>query len=350
VTAAPWIQAEPYRRELLGYCYRFFGSYAEAEDAVQETVLRAWQRGASFRGAASVRTWLYRIATNVCLDMRKAPQRRALPMDLGGPGQTGAEPGWVPPAPDSDQAWVSPLPDAALEWSADPATLAAQRESVHLAFVTALQVLPARQRAVVLLRDVVEYSAAECSEILGVSVAAVNSALARGRAALAERAAGPGRDGGTGEPTVGAEADRTLVASYVAAFEAYDVDRLVALLAEDATFTMPPYRFWLRGPADIERWWRGPGQVCRDSRTIVTAANGRPAVAVYHPVSPGRWEPFAIHVLDRTGPRLAGITHFLGPAAFAEFGLPDSVRASRSAPTDQFAPSASSTPVNGPSQ
>lgn len=310
-------QAEAYRRELVGYCYRYFGSYAEAEDAVQETMLRAWQRTADFEGRSSLRTWLYKIATNICLDMKRAPQRRSLPMDLSSPGRVPENPSTLFTRP--EQTWVGPIADSKLAVSADPAEAAVLRDSVRLAFIATLQLLPPRQRAVLLLRDVLAWSAQECAELLDTSVASVNSARARARKTMAEHDTVATR-------TTSAEYDERLLLNYVAAFEAYDVDRLVALLAEDAAFSMPPYELWLRGADEIERWWRGPGQICRDSRTIVTGSNGQPAVAVYHDVGAGRWEPFAIQVLDIEADRIRAITHFMGTVPFEQFGLPAELR------------------------
>jgi RNA polymerase sigma-70 factor (ECF subfamily) len=320
VTVADPVETEAYRGELLGYCYRFFGSYPEAEDAVQETMLRAWQKAGGFAGHSSVRTWLYRIATNICLDMRKAPQRRALPMDLNGPG----------PVPDDPSAlttreapwWVGPVPDERLGWVGDPADVVVRRDSVRLAFLTALQLLPPRQRVVLILRDVLSWSANDCAELLDMSLASVNSALARARRTVADH------DPGSPAPPMPDAEEQDLLRRYVDAFEAYDVDRLVRLLSDDVVFSMPPFELWLRGAADVESWWRGPGQVCRNSRVVTTRANGGPAAAVYHPVAEGRWEPFALHVIDMRGGRIAGITHFMGPAVFAEFGLPPDIVAS----------------------
>ncbi|MBO0813513.1 MAG: sigma-70 family RNA polymerase sigma factor [Microlunatus sp.] len=311
----PEIDAESYRGELLGYCYRYFGCYSEAADAVQETMLRAWQHASGFDGRSSVRTWLYRIATNICLDMKKAPQRRALPADLSSPGRVPDDPRTLTTLPDA--TWIGPVWDGYL----DPADTVAQRDSVRLAFVTALQLLPPRQRVVLILRDVLSWSAQECADLLELSVAAVNSALARARRTIADRDPGP---------TATGTDDQQLLADYVAAFEAYDVDRLVRLLAEDAMFSMPPYSLWLQGSAEIERWWRGPGQICRNSRTIITNANRQPSVAVYHDLGTGRWEPFALHVLDVGEHRIAAITHFMGPRAFGEFGLPAEILETRS--------------------
>lgn len=301
--------AEPHRRQLLAYCYRFLGAASEAEDAVQETMLRAWRGADGFAGRSSIRTWIYRIATNVCLDMAKSPQRRALPMDLAAPGTLGDRPPNLATLP--AEAWVGPI---ATELVADdPAEAAVLRESIGLAFLAAAQELPPRQRAVVLLRDVLSWSAAECADVLNTSEASVNGALARGRRRLAE--AGP--------PTPPADPNEArALKEYVAAFEAYDVDLLVALLADDAVFSMPPYQLWLQGAVSVEQWWRGPGDVCRDSRALITSANGRAAAAVYHPAGAGRWEPFALHVLEVVDERIAAITHFMGPGVFAEFGLP----------------------------
>ncbi|MBB1048112.1 MAG: RNA polymerase subunit sigma-70 [Dietzia sp.] len=324
-------EAETYRREILGYCYRYFGCIAEAEDATQETMLRAWRArdGAEFGGRSSLRTWLYSIATHVCLDMARAPQRRSLPVDLNEPGRVPDDPTSLATMP--EQMWIGPASDAHL--GVDPSATALARESVRLAFVAALQFLPPRQRVVLILRDVLVLSAAECADLLDMSVASVNSALARARKTMAQHGATLPTDTADDAPAY----DTRLLEKYVAAFEAYDVDRLVDLLTEDAEFSMPPFELWLRGPAQIERWWRGPGQVCRNSRTIVTSANGRPAVAVYHDgggrdesrndagvrdSSAARWEPFAIHVLESRAGRLSALTHFIGAGHFAEFGLP----------------------------
>ncbi|MBX3315200.1 MAG: sigma-70 family RNA polymerase sigma factor [Actinobacteria bacterium] len=314
--------SEQYRRELTGYCYRYFGSFAEAEDAVQETMERAWRRADTFDGRSSLRTWLYRIATNICLDMRKAPQRRALPADLSPSGDVPDDPTTLAVA--SAETWIGPIGDAHLP-ALDPADRAIERDSLRLAFLAALQHLPPRQRAVLLLRDVLGWSAQECAELLEISVAAVNSALARARATMA--AHDPGA-----RPRSPDEDETELLGRYLAAFEAYDVDRLVELVAEDATFSMPPFSLWLQGRPTIERWWRGPGEVCRGSRTLATRANGLPALAVYHPVSPDRWEPFAVHVVEMADGRITSLTHFMGPDVFAQLGLPEEI----SATTDQF--------------
>ncbi|RKE59461.1 RNA polymerase sigma-70 factor (ECF subfamily) [Dietzia kunjamensis] len=317
------IEAEDYRREILGYCYRYFGCFAEAEDATQETMLRAWKArdGAGFQGRSSLRTWLYSIATNVCLDMTRAPQRRALPTDLTEPGAVPDDPTMLATLP--EVTWIGPASDAHL--GIDPSATAVVRESVRLAFVAALQHLPPRQRVVLLLRDVLDHSAAECAGLLGMTLPSVNSALARARKTLSRHEIAlphPTENTSSSSPRPDPHVDAGLLDQYVAAFEAYDVDRLVTLLTDDAEFSMPPFEPWLRGSAEIERWWRGPGEVCRNARTITTSANGRPAVAVYHAVGDQRWEPFAIHVLDSDAGRISAITHFIGAHHFSEFGLP----------------------------
>ncbi|HLR57003.1 MAG TPA: sigma-70 family RNA polymerase sigma factor [Beutenbergiaceae bacterium] len=303
---------EQYRGELIGYCYRFFGCYSEAEDAVQETFARAWQHEGEFENRSSLRRWLYAIATNACLDMKKARQRRSLPMDLTSPGEVPADPGSLRVLPEANL--IGPISDGRL--SDDPAELAAVRDSVRLAFIAALQALPPRQRVVLILRDVLAWSARECADLLETTTASVNSALLRARGTMR-----------TYEPHQGDTYDEQLLMNYTAAFEAYDVDRLVALLAKDAQFSMPPFELWFQGREEIEKWWRGPGEVCRGARTIPARANGQPAAAVYHPDGQGQWAPFAIHVLDVAGSRIAGITHFMGAVVFGEFGLPDHLRA-----------------------
>jgi RNA polymerase sigma-70 factor (ECF subfamily) len=309
--------ATAYRRELTAYCYRLLGSGGEAEDAVQETMLRAWRSADGFEGRSSLRSWLYRIATNVCIDMQRAPQRRALPMDLGAPSHADGELG----APLPETAWVGPVPDAVvLPETADPAELVALRDSVRLAFVAALQHLPPRQRAVLVLREVLDWPAAQVAELLDSSVASVNSALARARATLAALDLAPG--------TAALEPEsRPLLERYVAAFEAYDVDALVALLHDDVVFSMPPLAFWLRGTEDVRAFYSGIGQVCRGSRVVLTRANGLPAVAVYHPVGSGRWEPYALHLMDIRDGRVAAICHYLDTSLFAAFDLPAVVTA-----------------------
>jgi RNA polymerase sigma-70 factor, ECF subfamily len=303
-------ESATYRRELTAYCYRMLGGASEAEDAVQETMLRAWRAADSFEGRSSLRSWLYRIATNICLDMRRAPQRRAMPMDLAGPVTADGDLG----RPLEETAFVEPIHDSrVLPETSDPAELAAARDSVRLAFVAALQHLPARQRAVLVLREVLDWSAAEVAELLNTTVTSVNSALARARTTMAklERpATKPGED------------QAELLKKYMAAFEAYDVKTLVSLMHEDIEFSMPPFLLWLRGPEEVYRWYYGQGDVCRDSRMVATSANGMPAFAAYHPTAPGRWEPWALHVLTIDGDTISGICHFLDTSIFPAFDLP----------------------------
>ena len=304
---------DQYRRELAGHCYRMLGSVFEADDAVQETMVRAWRSVKGFEGRSSVRSWLYRIATNVCLDMLRSRKRRALAMDLGPAGTADSFQGATRP----EQAWVTPMPDArALPDDGDPAELAASRETIRLAFVTALQHLPARQRAVLILRDVLRWQASEVAELLDTSVASVNSALQRARATLASREVDDSHS-----PTVSAD-QQALLARYVDAFERYDIPSLVALLHEDAVMTMPPYDFWLRGPVEMGRWFLGEGSGCRGSRLVATAANGGVAFGSYRPDPQGGHYPWAIQVIEVSGDRIVGHHNFLDTDLFAAFGLP----------------------------
>ncbi|MER6943436.1 sigma-70 family RNA polymerase sigma factor [Nonomuraea sp. NPDC000554] len=290
---------ERHRAELTGYCYRMLGSAFEAEDAVQETLVRAWRGGYDpARGPA--RPWLFQIATNICLDMLRTPQRRARAMDLGPAAAPGA--GLGDPLP--EHRWIQPVPDSRV-LPADPADLAVARESVRLAFVAALQHLPPRQRAVLILRDVLRWRAAEVADLLGASVASVNSALQRARAALPA----------TPEPR--ADVDEELLARYVDAFERYDVERLVALLHEDATMSMPPFTWWLRGRDDIRTVMLAADAPCAGSRLVRTAANGSPAFGQYV-----NGEPFALVVVEPADGRIAATTAYLDPALFPLFGLP----------------------------
>src|SRR5919107_116160 len=257
---------DQYRRELTGYCYRMLGSGFEAEDAVQETMVRAWRAIDGFEGRSAVRSWLYRIATNVCLDMLRSRQRRARPMDLG-PSST-ADSSLGAPLPEA--TWIQPIPDdRVLPEDGDPAELAATRETIRLAFVTALQHLPPRQRAVLILREVLRWRATEVAELLDTSVASVNSALQRARATLAANQVSAE---GAGEPVD--DAQRELLARYVDAFERYDMDALTSLLHEDATWNMPPFELWLQTHPDIVKWCLGPGIACRGSKLVPTTANG----------------------------------------------------------------------------
>jgi RNA polymerase sigma-70 factor (ECF subfamily) len=311
-TQTPDLDIEPYRRELTAHCYRMLGSGFEAEDAVQETVIRAMRGIDRFEGRSALRSWLYRIATNVCLDMLRGPQRRARPMDLGPAGTAESHLG----EPQGEHCWVQPVADAqTVPESGDPAEVATARESIRLAFVAALQQLPARQRAVLLLREVLRWQATEVAELLDTSVASVNSALQRARATLADTAEDDRRG------PLDAH-DEALLERYVDAFERYDIGSLLALIREDATFSMPPFALWLRGHDDIAAWYLGQGIGCQGSKLLRTAANGCPAFGAYKPAGPGRWEPFALQVLEVTGGRFSGLHHFLDPALFPFFGLP----------------------------
>jgi len=310
------LRLEQYRVELTAYAYRMLGSTFDAEDAVQETLLRAWRNFDRFEGRATLRTWLYRIATNVCLDMLNGKERRARPMDLA-PAKTADAPlGNALP----EATWIEPIPDArVLPAGGDPAELAVARETVRLAFVAALQHLPPRQRAVLILREVLRWKATEVAELLDTTVASVNSALQRARAALAASdvtATGPS------EPMD--DAQRALLARYVDAFERYDMDSLTSLLHEDATWSMPPYELWLRSHLDIRRWCLGSGIGCRGSRLVPTVASGSPAFGQYKPGGPGGgYEPWALQVLELSAGRIAGISFFLDTARlFPLFGLP----------------------------
>ncbi|WP_078969670.1 sigma-70 family RNA polymerase sigma factor [Streptomyces natalensis] len=309
---------EAYRTELTGYCYRMLGSAFEAEDAVQETMVRAWRSYQRFEGRSSLRSWLYRIATNVCLDLLKGSGRRARPMDLASPSSVDTPVGNGLP----EATWIGPVPDArVLAETADPAEAAVARESVRLAFVSALQRLAPRQRAVLILREVLSWSASEVAELLGSSVAAVNSALQRARATLAadqgHGGRGEGREAAVAPPLD--EAQQALLERYVDAFERFDMAALTALLHEDSTLSMPPYALWLRGREDIVRWMRGPGCGCEGSHLVPLTANGRPAFGQYR--ADGR--PWAIQVIDTADGRITGLNSFLDTERlFPLFGLP----------------------------
>jgi RNA polymerase sigma-70 factor (ECF subfamily) len=297
---------EQYRRELTGYCYRMLGSAADAEDAVQETMLRAWRSLHRFEGRSALKSWLYRIATNVCFDALNGREKRARPMDLGGPG----EPILENLAELPEVTWITPLPT--------PEEAAEQRESLRLAFVAALQHLPPKQRAALILCEVLRWQATEAAELLETSVASVNSALQRARATLA-----------TTDIAAPAELDadaRALLERYVAAFEAYDIDRLTELLHEDAIQSMPPYSLWLRGRDDIFTWWFGPGIACKGSKLLPAKerANGLPAWGQYKPSPDGGYEPWALQVVEISDGRVAELTFFLDTQTlFPRFGLPE---------------------------
>ena len=307
---------EEHRSELTGYAYRMLGSPFEAEDAVQETFIRAWRAFDRFEGRAALRSWLYRITTNVCLDFLSARERRARPMDLG-PAREPVESN-LNALP--EVTWIEPIPDDRIAAHADPAERAVARETIRLAFVAALQYLPPRQRAVLILCEVLRWKASEVAALLETSVASVNSALQRARATL--EAADVGATDRTSELT---ESDRELLARYVKAFEAYDMEALTSLIHEDATQSMPPYDLWLHSRDDIFTWWLGPGIGCRGSRVIpAPAANGTPAFGQYKPTESGSgYDPWALQVVEVRDGRIEEITFFLDTGRlFPLFGLP----------------------------
>ena len=302
-------ELEQYRRDLTGYCYRMLGSAFEAEDAVQETMLRAWRSLDRFEGRSALKSWLYRIATNVCFDQLNGRERRARPMDLG-PAQ---EPLFENLAELPEVTWITPLPT--------PDELAEQRETLRLAFVAALQHLPPKQRAALILCEVLKWQATEAAELLDTSVASINSALQRARATLA-----------TADTTAPAELDdetRALLERYVDAFEAYDIDRLTELLHEDAVQSMPPYSLWLRGRDDIFTWWFGAGIGCKGSKLVpVGLVNGMPAWGQYKPAPDGGYEPWSVIVPEVSDGRIVELTFFLDTTTlFPLFGLPQALPA-----------------------
>jgi len=305
-------QLEAHRAPLTGHCYRMLGSAFDAEDAVQETMVRAWQALNRFEGRASLRTWLYRIATNVCLDALSDRSRRARPMEEGPNGSVEDH-----LETREHRHWLEPVPDArVLPSDASPFELTALRQSIRLAFVSALQHLPPRQRAALLLSEVLGWSAAEVAECLDMSVAAVNSALQRARATIAAR-----QGTSTNEPLPDDRA--VLLEKYVEAFHRYDVDALVALLREDATLSMPPYTLWLRGHETIKSWLLGPGQGCNGSRLVPTHASGSPSFAQYRPAPGGGHSPWALIVLEFDRDGIAAWNSFLDTEKlFPLFGLP----------------------------
>ena len=321
MTADLDVRLEKHRVELTGYCYRMLGSSFEAEDAVQDTMVRAWRSYDRFEGRSSLRSWLYRIATNVCLDMLQGPQRRARPMDLGPSSSADSQLG----APLTESTWVQPVPDAlVLSGEGDPAEIAAERESIRLAFIATLQHLPARQRAVLILREVLRWQATEVAELLGTTVASVNSALQRARATLddidpdALSVAAPAA-------TVDAERE-ALLASFLSAFERYDVEGIVSLLKDDVKFSMPPFPLWLQSPAEVGKFLVGTGIACKGSKLVPVAVNGQNGFACYHPAPDGDgYSAWCIQLFEVDGDRITGWHNYLSvdPAIFPLFGLPD---------------------------
>ncbi|MFH9038826.1 sigma-70 family RNA polymerase sigma factor [Streptomyces sp. NPDC017966] len=301
---------EEFRGELTGYCYRMLGSFTEAEDAAQETLVRAWRGFERFEGRSALRSWVYRIATNVCLNALASGRRRALPMDLSGPADGAVPPG----APVDSVLWIEPCPGG------DPGVEVAVGESVRLAFVASLQHLPPKQRATLILRDVLGFSAREVAELHGSTVTSVNSALQRARATLAAR-----REGAGGPLPQPSDAVRLLAERYATAFSRYDMEELNMLLHVDATLCLPPYTHWMRGVPDIRAWLTGPAVGCRGSRLIPVVANGSPAFGQYRPRADRTgYEPWALQVVEFSGDRVTGITAFRDTGRlFPLFGLPD---------------------------
>ncbi|TKV29059.1 sigma-70 family RNA polymerase sigma factor [Arthrobacter sp. NamB2] len=304
---------EASRRDLTGYCYRMLGAASEAEDAVQETMIKAWSRQESFAGQSSLRTWLFRIAHNVCVDMLRSPQRRARPMDLGPSTRTADA---VLGTPLMESVFVQPIPDErVIDTSGDPAVVAEARDTIRLAFVAALQHLPPLQRSVLILCEVLRWSAAEVATLLEVTTASVNSALQRARKTMA------GYEPSASMPLED-PAHKDLLAKYLRAFEAYDMAALVSLLRDDVVLSMPPFNLWLRGPDDVRAWFVGEGRVCEGGRLLPLPVNGAGGFANYHLVEPGLWEAFALQVIETDGERIIGHHNFLYPDMFEAFGLP----------------------------
>ena len=309
---------EQHRRELTGYCYRMLGSGFEAEDAVQETMVRAWRKLQGFEGRSSLRSWLYRIATNVCIDMQRQTQRRAEPMDIG-PSRPPEESHLGPLLPEA--TWITPIPDRLITpETGDPAEVSQHRESVRLAFVSALQHLPARQRSTLILCEVLRWHTSEAADLLETTVAAVNSALQRARSTLAAMPrAAPSDALGPG--------DAALLERYVDAFERYDIEQLVELLHEDAIQSMPPFAMWIQGAGNIGRFMVEPGpSACRGSLLVSTVANGCPAFGHYKPDPAGGYAPWALQVLEISDGSIAALHFFLDfidpKRLFPSFGLP----------------------------
>ena len=316
---------ERLRPALTGYCYRMLGSGFEAEDATQETLVRAWRRADTLAEPAALKPWLFRIATNVCLDQIEGQKRRARPVDLSGQGEADSPLG----APLPESSWILPIADSqVVDPDADPASQTADRESLRLAFVAALQHLPARQRVVLVLREVLRWSAQEVADLLETSVASVNSALQRARATLDELAL----EDADAPARPSDEDERRLLEQYLDAFAEYDIDRIVALLRYDVVFDMPPLPLWMRTPDQVARFMLGPGAPCRGSKLIALAANGCPAFASYKPdPESGAWLPWSLTILEPAAveggaPVVAAVHNFLQPflpSLFTGFGLPE---------------------------
>lgn len=307
-------ELESHRSELVGYCYRMLGSAGDAEDAAQDALVRAWRAYDGFEGRSSLRTWLYRIATNICIDVHRSPRSRVRPMDLGPASPHTA----ALPAARPDAEWLEPIADARVVAGDGPEAVAVERDSLRLAFVAALQHLPPKQRAVLILCEVLAWQASEAAELLETTVAAVNSALQRARATLAER-----RIAETDVFDPLDDAQQALLDRYVGAFERYDLDDLTALLHEDVVQSMPPYDLWLRGREDIRGWYLGTGSGCRGSKLVATVANGSPAFGQYRPDPDGGYHPWALQIIEITDGVIVGLNAFLDTDRwFPMFGLP----------------------------
>ena len=314
-TATDLGELEQYRSQLTSYCYRMLGSPFDAEDAVQDALVRAWRSRDRFEGRSALRSWLYRIATNVCLDMIKSRQRRIRPMALG-PAQEPIEKNLnVRP----EATWLEPIPIQLVAPDPDPADVAIEKESIRLALVAAMQHLPAKQRAVLILREVLRLEASEVAQLLDTTVQSVNSALQRARATLAKSNVSM-----TDPAPRLNDSDRVMLERYVSAYERYDLSALTALIREDATQSMPPYDMWLSGRDDIMTWWFGPGIGCKGSRVLAAiSANGMPTFGQYKIDPNGGYAPWALQVLDLKDGKIADITFFLGTERlFPLFGLP----------------------------
>lgn len=312
---------DEHRRELTAHCYRMLGSAAAADDAVQETMVRAWRSYGSFEGRSSLRSWLYRIATNVCLSDLDSKHRRSRPMEMG-PSSVVAEAQLGPALPEA--TWILPMPDSkVLPADGDPAEVAAARDAIKLAFIAALQHLPPRQRAVLILREVLRWPAEDVAELLDSTVASVNSALQRARATLA--AADLDELDANDTSSSMDEEHQELLRRYVEVFEAYDMDAFVKLLHDDVVLSMPPYALWLQGIPEVRAWLEGPGKECAGSRLVATRANGTLAFGQYRPSGPdGEHQPWSLQVLEVKDGKVVGMNAFLDtPHLFPLFGLPE---------------------------
>lgn len=302
---------EKHRVALTGHCYRMLGSIVDANDAVQETMIRAWRARESFQERSSVRTWLYRIATNVCLDNLSDTKKRERPFELGHVGTVHDELVALPA-----ERWIEPCPDAhCVPSDEDPQRQLIMRQSIRLAFITAMQHLPPKQRAALLLTEVLGWSVSDAADCLLTTAASINSALQRARATLSTRDLSL-------EPVVLSSTQRELVNRYVLAFEQYDVETLVSLLKQDAIMSMPPYSLWLQGRQSIGDWLVGRGCGCQGSRLVTTAACGSPAFGQYRQPSPGVFQPWAVVVLELGDDKIEKQTFFLDTERlFPLFGL-----------------------------